>query len=84
MLPPVLTIGTEKLPVEIRCYGHQESSYNLYDDDGVSYDYEKGKFTRIKLSVKKDGNGEFKGQVSIPNRAKVWSYSNFSWNFMTK
>ena len=84
MMPPVSTISTEKLPIEIRYYGHKESSYNLYDDDGVSYDYEKGKFTRIKLSVTKDSKGVLKGDVNIPTGAQVWSYNNFSWNFMTK
>ena len=84
MMPPVSTISTEKLPIEIRYYGHKESSYNLYDDDGVSYDYEKGKFTRIKLSVTKDSKGALKGEVDIPKGAQIWSYDNFSWNFMTK
>ena len=84
MMPPVLKIGTEKLPVEVRYYGQKESSYNLYDDDGVSFDYEKGKFTRIILSVTKDRKGVLKGNVSIPKGATVWSYSRFAWNFMTK
>lgn len=84
MMPPVLKIGTEKLPVEVRYYGQKESSYNLYDDDGVSFDYEKGKFTRIILSVTKDKKGVLKGNVSIPKEATVWSYSSFAWNFMTK
>ena len=84
MMPPMTTIAKEKVPIEIRYYGHKESSYNLYDDDGVSYDYENGKFTRIKLSVTKDSKGELKGEVIIPKGATIWSYSNFSWNFMTK
>jgi alpha-D-xyloside xylohydrolase len=84
MMPPVSTISKEKLPVEIRYYGHKESSYNLYDDDGESYDYEKGKFTWIKLSAKADSKGTLKGEVSIPEGASIWSYSNFSWKFMTK
>ncbi len=84
MTPPVLTVAEEKLPVEIRYYGDKESAYNLYDDDGVSFDYEKGKFTRIKLSVTKDKEGVLKGEVNIPKGAATWSYSNFSWNFMTK
>ncbi len=84
MTPPVLTVGRSKLPLEIRYYGNKESSYNLYDDDGVSFDYEKGKFTRVKLSVIKDKMGVLKGEVNIPKGADMWSYSNFSWNFMTK
>lgn len=84
MMPPVLKIGKEQLPVEIRVYGQKENNYKLYDDDGVSFDYEKGKFTRIRLSVKKDNAGALKGTVNIPHGAKVWSYKEFTWNFMTK
>jgi len=84
MMPPVLKIGTEKLPVEIRYYGQKENTYNLYDDDGVSFDYEKGKYTRITLTVLKDKDGFLKGSVNISKDATLWSYSNFTWNFMTK
>lgn len=84
MMPPVLKFGTEKLPLEIRYYGHKESSFDLYDDDGLSFDYEKGKFSRIKLSVTKDKKGNLKGNVGIPKDASIWSYSSFSWKFMTR
>ena len=83
MMPAVSKIGTEKLPVEIRYYGQKESNYNLYDDDGVSFDYEKGKFTRIVLSVTKDKKGILKGNVNIPKGNTVWSYSSFTWKFMS-
>jgi alpha-D-xyloside xylohydrolase len=83
MTAPIQRIGKEKLPLEIRHYGHKESSYQLYDDDGVSFDYEKGKFTRITLSAKKDKAGMMQGKVSIPAGAAVWSYSNYTWHFMT-
>ena len=83
MMPAVSKIGTEKLPIEVRHYGQNESQYALYDDDGVSFDYEKGEFTRIELSVRKDKRGKLKGTVTIPTRKKVWSYSEFTWRFMT-
>ena len=84
MMPAVTKISTEKLPVEIRVYGQKESSYNLYDDDGVSFDYENGKFVRVVLKVSKDKSGKLKGAVSIPKGASLWSYNEFKWNFMTK
>lgn len=83
MMPPVLKFGTEKLPVEIRYYGQKESSFDLYDDDGLSFDYEKGKYTRIKLAVSKDKKGKLKGLVTIPKNSPSWSYSSFTWKFMT-
>jgi alpha-D-xyloside xylohydrolase len=84
MTPSVLSIGKGKLPVEVRYYGQKESSFQLYDDDGESFDYEKGKFTRITLSVKKDTAGVLQGAVSIPSGARVWSYGDFNWHFMTQ
>lgn len=84
MMPAVTKIDSKKLPVEIRYYGQKESSYDLYDDDGISFDYEKGKFVRVSLKVSKDKKGKLKGTVSIPKGATLWSYSDFKWNFMTK
>ncbi|MBZ5859304.1 TIM-barrel domain-containing protein [Flavihumibacter profundi] len=84
MMPPVLKFGTEKSPVEIRYYGQKESSFSLYDDDGLSFDYERGLYSRIRLSVSKDKKGKLKGDVSIPKGATLWSYSGFTWKFMTK
>ncbi len=83
MMPTVMKFGPEKLPVEIRYYGQKESSFDLYDDDGLSFDYEKGQYTRVKLTVMKDKKGQLKGNVSVPKGAKLWSYSTFSWKFMT-
>ena len=31
-----------------------------------------------------DENNLLKGNISIPMNATIWSYSNFTWNFMTK
>jgi alpha-D-xyloside xylohydrolase len=83
MMPAVSKIGREKLPVEVRHYGQKESQYNLYDDDGVSFDYENGTFTRIVLSVEKDKHGKLKGTVTVPKGKTVWGYSQFTWKFMT-
>jgi alpha-D-xyloside xylohydrolase len=83
MMPAVAKIGNEKLPIEVRHYGNKESRYELYDDDGVTFDYEKGAFTRITLAVAKDKNGKLKGTVSVPKGKTVISYSKFMWKFMT-
>ncbi len=83
MMPAVSKIDDKKLPLEIRHYGEKESSFQLYDDDGVSFDYENGQYTRIGLAAKKDRKGVLKGSVSIPKGAKVWSYSGYTWKFMT-
>lgn len=84
IMPVESQIKDSKSPVEIRFYGSKESEYQLYDDDGVSYNYEKGAFTRIKLSVTKDKKGNLKGSVIVPEGSPLYSFSTFSWRFMTQ
>jgi alpha-glucosidase (family GH31 glycosyl hydrolase) len=46
----------------VRCYPGQagtENSYTLYEDDGLTVDYEKGRFATTKLSYRKDAKGTF-------------------------
>jgi alpha-glucosidase/alpha-D-xyloside xylohydrolase len=62
-------------PVVLRVYPGAEGAMTLYEDDGVSFDYQKGAFTRIvcswndasrTLSLKADAKGR-------PARGKVFS-----------
>ena len=36
-------------PLELRIYPGADASFSLYEDDGSSYDYEKGLYTRIPM-----------------------------------
>ena len=81
--PAVTKVKDEKLPLEVRHYGKTSSSYNLYDDDGKSFDYEKGDFSRIVLKVDVDADGNKTGKAVIPEGAKVWSFSDYNFYFMT-
>lgn len=68
----------EALPLTVRYYGTQPGSFSLYDDDGETFDYEKGNFVWTKLEVK---NG--KGQHS-PTPGRAWRYSGVDWEYMTR
>ncbi len=81
MLEEGLRIPDGKVPLEIRHYGSKDAVYELYDDDGSSYDYEKGKFSRIRLAVTGGESGEKKGSVAVPKGSRLWSYSDFRWVF---
>lgn len=81
--PAITKVKDEKLPLEIRHYGNTSSSYNLYDDDGKTFDYEKGDFSRIELKVNVDATGKKTGKIVIPENAKVWSFSEYNFRFMT-
>lgn len=84
MWPAITKItGDDKYPLEIRHYGNKPSTYDLYDDDGKTFDYEKGVFSRILLTVEIDKRGQKKGKVSLPKKGKVWSFSEYNFRFMT-
>ena len=36
-------------PLEVRIYPGADTAFSLYEDDGTTYDYEKGNFTRIPM-----------------------------------
>ncbi len=73
----------EILQLEVRHYGDKTSSFNLYDDDGVTFNFEKGEFSFTKLSVIKDKQGNLIGEaIQVPN-GKIFGYSKeIKWKFM--
>ncbi|MBV7530945.1 TIM-barrel domain-containing protein [Chitinophaga sp. sic0106] len=85
MIPPVLHTPApgEQLPLEIRHYGESESSSQLYDDDGESFDYQQGKYVQYQLSAKKDKQGKWKGQATVDNKQGMKVvYKDIKWRFM--
>ena len=84
MGPAITKIDGKKYPLEIRHYGEKPGIFNLYDDDGETFDYEKGEFVRIALKVNVDASGKKSGEVSIPEGKQSWSYSGYNFKFMTK
>ena len=81
MFPEVSSLTGEKLPVTVRHYGDADSTYSLYDDDGSTYDYEKGGYTRIDISVKVNPDGSKTGTVTIPEGGRLYTISDISFAF---
>ncbi len=73
----------EKVDLEIRHYGKANGSYRLYDDDGETFDYEKGLFSWRDIKVERQKNGKFKGSISKAERGKPDSVGKVTWKFMT-
>jgi alpha-glucosidase (family GH31 glycosyl hydrolase) len=74
----------EILPLEIRCYGEGTGAFTLYDDDGVSFDYEKGNYSLVKLSTKKGADDVLSGTVEFQKNGGVWGYGkDVKWTFMS-
>jgi alpha-glucosidase (family GH31 glycosyl hydrolase) len=74
----------EKYDIEIRYYGSKPGIYRLYDDDGESYDYEKGLYSWREIIVTKETNGKFKTSFSKAEKGKPDNIGNVTWNFMSR
>jgi alpha-glucosidase (family GH31 glycosyl hydrolase) len=74
----------EVLPLEVRHYGERPGRLALYDDDGETFDYERGEYSWTVLSVGKSERGTWQGSVTPDPRGKRWRYSEVTWAFMTK
>jgi len=72
-----------KTPLEIRHYGEKPGVYRLYDDDGETYDYEKGRYTWRVVTVTKDKKGQWQGTVSAPEKGKPNTVGPVTWKFMS-
>ncbi|QZE15106.1 DUF5110 domain-containing protein [Halosquirtibacter laminarini] len=69
---------TLETPITVRVYGNKSGSFELYNDDGSSLNYEKGDYSLIKL--KRDGTST---STEIINNGK-WQPKHISWEFVTK
>ena len=47
-------------PLEVRFYGKTNGRFTLYEDDGKTFDYEKGQYRLRHLEVRKDQTGQFR------------------------
>lgn len=84
IFPPIRQIDNKQYPLEVRHYGNAPGIYDLYDDDGETFNYQKGEFVRIVLTVDVDASNNKMGKASIPEGKKVWSYSDYIFRYMTK
>lgn len=86
MMPPLLHApkAGEKVDLEIRVYGEKPGSYRLYDDDGETFNYEKGVYDWRAIRVEKDAKGKLKATIEPSHKKEVQSYGKITWKFMTE
>ncbi len=75
--------ANETVALEVRHYGETPGQFALYDDDGETFDFEKGAFSWTQLSATKDSSGEWRGSVAPDANGRRWHYSEVKWRFMT-
>ncbi len=85
IIPMLASNNTNEAPqsLVVRHYGTKENTYLLYNDDGETFNYEKGEYTITELKVKKDKNGKLRGESKLLNN-DTFSYRNISWHWMTE
>jgi len=81
MMKPLLHApkATDKVDLEIRYYGEKPGKYRLYDDDGETFDYEKGAYSWREIKVENN-----KGTISAAIKGKPNTINKVTWKFMTK
>jgi len=65
----IQSTATKQGIAQVKVYPGRDGSFDLYDDDGVSYDYEKGKGTTTRLQWN-DGAGKLTASGGDANVAK--------------
>jgi alpha-D-xyloside xylohydrolase len=86
MMKPMLhaPLPNEKVDLNVRYYGEKPAKYMLYDDDGESYNYEKGDYSWREIKVERDKSGKLKGSISAPVKGKPNTVGNVVFEYMTK
>ena len=75
----------EKIDLIIRHYGVQVGIFTLYDDDGISFNFENGEYSKVDIHIVKDRKGVLEGTISNPKKGKPYYYNKkITWEFMTK
>lgn len=77
-------VAGQKVNLEIRHYGKADGNYRLYDDDGETYNYEKGDYSWREIKVVRDKKGKLKGTISKAERGKPDNIASVTWKFVTK
>lgn len=85
MMPPRLHAPSsgEKFDIEIRYYGDKPGNYWLYDDDGETFNYEKGEYSWREITVVPDKKGKPAGTISKAGKGKPDNIGKISWKIMT-
>jgi alpha-glucosidase (family GH31 glycosyl hydrolase) len=56
--------------LEVRWYGKQAGACDLYEDDGQTFDYERGASRRRRFNVSKDQDGKIALNVTVTNQSQ--------------
>jgi alpha-glucosidase (family GH31 glycosyl hydrolase) len=72
-----------KVDIEVRYYGDKPGTYSLYDDDGETFNYEKGEYSFREIRVRKV-NGKLDGTISNAVAGKPNTVGKVTFKMMTE
>ncbi|HKG93304.1 MAG TPA: TIM-barrel domain-containing protein [Gemmatimonadaceae bacterium] len=75
--------GARDVDLEVRHYGESPGRAELYDDDGTTFAYEHGTFSRTALVVARDAAGRLRGRVEPSPNGNLSGYRTITWTMMT-
>jgi len=73
----------ELVALEVRHYGERPGTISVYDDDGETFEYERGDRSWTRLTVERDAAGAWKATVTPDPNGRRWRYSDVKWTFLT-
>jgi hypothetical protein len=73
----------EQVDLELRHYGREPGTLRLYDDDGTTFDSERGDFSWTPLVVSRSLDGSLRGEAPVRPVGKPFSYRTLTWRMMT-
>ena len=74
----------ERTDIEVRHYGEKPGRYMLYDDDGETFDYEKGVYSWREITVAKNRKGQWEGVISKAEKGKPDNVGKVTFKYMTE
>jgi alpha-D-xyloside xylohydrolase len=73
----------EAADLELRHYGREPGTFELYDDDGTTFGYERGAFSWTPLTVTRAADGSLVGAQPTRPAGKPFGYRTLTWKMMT-
>jgi alpha-glucosidase (family GH31 glycosyl hydrolase) len=79
---PAAPRAGEVVPLEILSFGTAHGEFQLFDDDGETFAYERGEHRWWRLQVETTADGTRRGLVSTADDGWQSSYGEITWRFI--
>lgn len=81
--PMRIPTAADTVDLEVRHYGAAAGRFDLYDDDGTTFAYERGTYSWTPLIVTRDAAGALRGTAPQRPAGRPFNYRNVTWTMMS-